>query len=62
MNKVERKAIIKKTVEHAGTMSCVYCEQPSSAVLSFTPEDTEAFGMTEDEALYCPLCEDCARQ
>jgi len=62
MKKSERKAIIEKTVQKAGENPCAICAETADAVMAFTPENLEAFGMTDDQAIYTPLCLKCMNE
>jgi hypothetical protein len=59
MKKSKRYKIIKKGIEKIGTRPCAVCGQKPFLVISFLPDDPAAFGMTDDQAIYTPMCAPC---
>ena len=59
MKKSDKYKIIKKGIEKIGSKPCAVCGAKPFAVISFQPDDPAAFGMTDDQAIYTPMCAPC---
>lgn len=54
-----QKELIMKALRKAINSPCSICGAAADEVVIFYPEGPEKFNMTERQAMYFPICQDC---